>query len=441
MRTGQRHCRCKEWAQRQASRPLAITRVRGTLSDLHGVGEPTTTGNWGTAGARRATSPYKSCFPFLLCRCQRVRTTPVPYLQEVWRGAGEDEGRGSWEMGWGHTRRNRSLCWGRNESGMFGEASLASQEELPVALPPLADIEKLDIGIGHGCVVKSNGTMWCWGRGTAGQLGNGQNVDSPALVQVANLLGSNAISAGHNTSCASTLAGEAWCWGSNNAGQLGDGSTQSKNTPSQVLGGDEGFVGIDAGQYYTTCAWKDDGTAWCWGNNLHGQLGNGTTESSSVPVQVAGLTGVVEVSVGREYHACARTAEGAVWCWGGNFSGQLGDGSMLQRPTPVQVSGLGNATSVAVGWNHSCAATEQGDVWCWGRNTDGQLGDGTTANKWSPSKVLGLDGVAGVAAGADHTCAWTSEGKAWCWGRNTYGQLGDGSAWAEEPVQVIGFPF
>ncbi|TVR94406.1 MAG: RCC1 repeat-containing protein, partial [Wenzhouxiangellaceae bacterium] len=167
----------------------------------------------------------------------------------------------------------------------------------------------------------------------------------------------------------------------------------------------------------------------CWGNNTHGELGDGTTQSRRTAVDVVGLgNGVAAVSTGRG-HSCALTLAGAVLCWGRNNFGQLGDGSTSQRLTPVQVSGLTSGVqAIALGDAHSCAIAGSGAASCWGHNFLGQLGNGSSEDRSVPGLVFGLtSGVQAISAGHAHSCAIAAGGGARCWGYNLGGQLGDGT--------------
>ncbi|WP_336243019.1 RCC1-like domain-containing protein [Corallococcus exercitus] len=182
---------------------------------------------------------------------------------------------------------------------------------------------------------------------------------------------------------------------------------------------------IAAGSYHSLVV-RPDGTVRASGENSYGQLGNGSTTSTSTPVQVSGLSGVVAVAAGYGHSLALRT-DGTVWAWGNNYEGQLGDGTMLRRTTPVQVSGLTAVTAVAAGGSTSVALRADGSVWAWGSNSQGQLGDGSMNSRSLPGLVSGLNGVTSVAIGLGHVLALRSDKTLWAWGRNDSGQMGDGT--------------
>ncbi|WP_413613150.1 Calx-beta domain-containing protein [Bdellovibrio sp. HCB-110] len=385
-------------------------------------------------------------------------------------------------------------CWGDNSFGQLGDGTDTTR------------MTPVDVGLGggavhvasgglHSCALMATGTVKCWGHNSKGQLGDGTVTHSKTPVDVSGLTGAIELTAGDFYTCALTNSGGVKCWGDNFSGTLGDGTTTQKETPVDVNGLTSGVVSIAAGTY-STCALLGTGSIKCWGENFHGQLGDGTDGNNRTsPVDVVGLTeSADQISAGQEY-ACARFISGSVKCWGKNSSGQLGDGTMEPKSTPVNVTAatgiaslsLGSSTTCAVlsdsrakcwgvnsfgqygngrnsmtrtlpidtanlpsgakdataGQIHNCAVTSTGGAVCWGDNPEGQLGNGTQIKSLSPVPVIGLTaGVVALEAGFYHTCAVMINGGIKCWGANWEGQLGDGtSGWGQEkstPVDVLG---
>src|SRR6218665_3447629 len=257
----------------------------------------------------------------------------------------------------------------------------------------------------------------------------------------ANAAVAQTLNAGYNHVCAVTTTGGAYCWGSNNLGQLGDGSVTNSSLPVAVSGLSANVAALATG-YQHTCALLTDGSVQCWGRNDYGQLGINTSVNSSLPVVVAGLTGVISISAGT-YHTCAVLNTGTAKCWGNNVSGQVGDGTVAKRLTPVSVAGVSGASAITTGLSHTCVVLSAGTVQCWGLNADGQLGNGTTVSSSTRVNVTGLTGIISVSAGQYHTCALSSLGGAKCWGNYSSGQLGNGmsgggSAKVSLPADVTG---
>lgn len=328
--------------------------------------------------------------------------------------------------------------------------ALGSEQALTAVPSSLAasttvQIQVIEIAVGgnHTCALTSAGGAKCWGWNGFGQIGNGRTTDRKMPADVSGLAGGVALlAAGGVHTCALTGAGGAKCWGDNSFGQLGDGTLIQHRTPVDVSGLASGVAALAAGGNHT-CALTNVGGVKCWGDNEYGQLGDGTVISRTLPVDVSGLaSGVTALALGTD-HTCAVTGTGGVKCWGYNLFGQLGDGTFIDSLIPVDVSELtSGVTALAAGDSHTCAVTGAGGVKCWGWNGVGQLGNGTTTNSFStPMDVSGLaSGVTAVTAGKWHSCAVTNAGGVKCWGANLYGELGDGTTVSRSrtPVDVSG---
>jgi alpha-tubulin suppressor-like RCC1 family protein len=318
--------------------------------------------------------------------------------------------------------------------------------------PPPAD-PVIAAGDHHTCAV-AGGQAYCWGENDKGGLGNNSTTDSaiPVAVDVSGVLAGKTVTSlagGHLYTCA-VADGQAYCWGYNIFGALGNNSGTDSNVPvavdvSGVLAG-KTVTSIAAG-FVHTCA-VADGRAYCWGENVYGQLGDNSTTISRAPVAVdvsgvlAGKT-VTAIAAG-DFYACA-VADGQAYCWGDNSHGQLGNNSTTDSSVPVAVDVSGvlagkTVTSIAAGGDHTCAVAD-GQAYCWGYNVFGVLGNNSTTDSSVPvavdvSGVLAGKTVTSIAAGDDHACA-VADGRAYCWGLGGYGELGNASTTSSSvPVAV-----
>ncbi|MBI3417144.1 MAG: DUF5011 domain-containing protein [Verrucomicrobia bacterium] len=332
------------------------------------------------------------------------------------------------------------LVWGEGSFGQLGDGNFYSSPNFGVAtavqVSGLNGAVAIAGGDSHSVALKADGTVWAWGEGFFGQLGNGSFSNSATPVQVGALSGVAAVASG--SGCLHSLAlkvdGTAWAWGNGRYGQLGDGNFYTGGNsgvavPVQV----SGLVNVRAlaGGFQHSVALKADGTVWAWGDGILGQLGDGNfytggNSGVAVPVQVSGLTGAVAIS-GGFWHSVALKTDGTVWAWGDGQSGQLGDCNFRSHATPVQVSAISGAVAIAAGGRHSLALKSDGTVWAWGDGTSGQLGNGTSQGSCTPVQVSNLSGVVAIAGGAKHNLALKTDGTVWSWGDGYYGELGDGN--------------
>jgi alpha-tubulin suppressor-like RCC1 family protein len=220
---------------------------------------------------------------------------------------------------------------------------------------------------------------------------------------------------------------QAYCTGANNKGQGGNGSTANATSPSQVAGGFTDWVMVRA-DWVHTCGLRSNGLIYCWGANSDGQLGDGTTTDHTSPAEISGgFSDWIMVDIDR-LHTCGVRSNGRAYCWGSNWAGQLGDGTITSRSTPTEVSGgYTDWTVLDSEYNTTCGIRKPGRLWCWGRNSEGQIGDGTATNQSTPTEVSGgyTDWIT-FDNGSRFTCGIRGSGLAYCWGLNDTGQLGTG---------------
>jgi alpha-tubulin suppressor-like RCC1 family protein len=294
----------------------------------------------------------------------------------------------------GLTTDNRAYCWGNEQSGRLGDGSTVpgpTAVPLPVAVVGGRSFRRIDAGYAHTCGVTVGYVAFCWGDNHGGQLGDSTTTERVVPVRVrAGTLRFLRVTAGEFHTCGVTRENRAYCWGDNTSGQLGDGTTTRHTTPVAVKGRLSWLTVVAAG--YQTCGLSTDKRAYCWGNDGNGQSGIGAIyQRRKVPQLVVGGLQFQGVSPGGN-HVCGVTLGNKAYCWGLNFAGQLGNGTTTTSTTAVAVSGglqFGGGVTAGSG-GHSCGWTAAGQAYCWGRNESGALGDGTLQARAIPAPVAGL---------------------------------------------------
>ncbi|PPD53658.1 MAG: hypothetical protein CTY12_04640, partial [Methylotenera sp.] len=323
---------------------------------------------------------------------------------------------------------------GRNTTGQAGLNDITNRSA-PIQIGADINWKQLSGGSLFTIGIKYDGTLWAWGSNTLGQLGDGTTTNRSSPIQIGSLTDWKQISGGNNHVAALKTDGTLWAWGSNNFGQFGNGTTTSTSSPIQI-GSLDAWLYISAGNS-TTSLIKKDGSLWVCGYNGVGQLGDGTTTNRSSPVQVGSLTDWKQVSMGGGYSTLAIKSNGTLWGWGLNSFGEVGNGTITQTSSPVQIGSLTDWKQVACGYQHTVAVRGNGTLWSWGLNTSGQLGDGTTTNRSSPVQVGSLNTWRQVDCGFIHAVARKVDGTGWSWGANSFGQLGDNTVIGKSsPVQI-----
>ena len=281
------------------------------------------------------------------------------------------------------------MCWGVNTFGQLGDGTM-QRSSRPVAVAGVTDAVALAAGTSFTCALLRGGTVSCWGANYSGQLGDGTKLDRPNAAPVQQLTGATAIAAAEHHACAIFGAGSVKCWGKNDEGQLGTGSTAESLFPT-TLASLSDIVQVAAASRFT-CSRQRSGQVNCWGANTLGQLGTGSANVAPNPSPAnTAVSDAIAIWVGYE-HGCAVRTSGQVSCWGSAGKGQVGSGVVAgdaSIPRPTAVVGISGALGVSTGGDHSCATTDTGAVFCWGANTLGQLGNGATDPAFSAKPVIG----------------------------------------------------
>ena len=359
--------------------------------------------------------------------------------------------------------------WGNNYGGRLGDDTSVNKSSPVQTITGGTDWSQVACGIENTAAIKTDGTLWTWGKNDRGTIGDDTNVKRSSPVQTIaggtnwTFVTSNKSYYGSiyaiyslgapaptttptpTATSAPAMGGQLWVWGNNYVGKLGDNTTTHKSSPIQTIAGGTNWTSISGG-YGHTAAIKADGTLWMWGENTYyggsngGQLGDNTTIRKSSPIQtISEGTNWSSVACG-SMHTAAVKNDGTLWVWGVNFDRQLGDNTSTSKSSPIQtIAGGSDWSFVACGNYHTAAIKTDGTLWLWGGNGGGRLGDNTTITKSSPVQTLtGGTDWSKIACGAYHTAAIKTDGTLWTWGSNYDGRLGDNTTVRKSsPVQTI----
>jgi alpha-tubulin suppressor-like RCC1 family protein len=316
-----------------------------------------------------------------------------------------------------------AFAWGYNGYGQLGDGTMVDRYSPLVVTGMSSGATAVAAGTYHSMAIK-NGGLYTWGSNQYGELGDGTLISRSTPEAITGLSSSvTAVAAGLIYSLA-VQNGGAYAWGSNTMGQLGNGTTSNSSTPVPVTGLSSGVTAV-AGGYAHSLAIQNGGV-YAWGYNGVGELGNGTTSfESTTPVAVTGLSSGATAIAAGSFSSLA-VVNGAVYSWGDNNSGQIGDGTTTNRTAPVLLTALSNGATAVAGGDDFGLAVRNGGVYAWGDNSVGQLGDGTTTNDPTPERIdpTDLTNIVAVAAGNSSSFAISADGSLWVWGNDSDGDLG-----------------
>ena len=295
----------------------------------------------------------------------------------------------------GLTASGEAWCWGFGSSGTLGSGVSSSLPHAPARVVGGLAWRAISVGSENTCGLASDNAAYCWGARRAGAIGDGRagddGIDAPVPVRVASAVPMTTIIAGSFFACGLAEGGAALCWGDMHSIPLRGSCTFGRcNRVPEPIPGSLRFRALADGDRHA-CGLTDDGGAYCWGTNSAGELGNGVSETAvnpEVPRRVRFAEPFAFLAAGREM-TCGVTAAGDAYCWGGNYSGRFGNGTMTPSPLPVAaLSGL-RVKSISIGQDHACAVALDGRAYCWGRNESGAVGDGTEVSTERPVLVTG----------------------------------------------------
>jgi len=339
-------------------------------------------------------------------------------------------------------------AWGFNDKGQLG-INVNPDTSVPLQIGTENNWVSMGCGVNQTYVIKADGSLWVCGSNQNGALGLGTSVPTfPTLTMVGNNHNWRNVSGGNNHVAAIQYDGTLWTWGTNDVGQLGVGTlTVLQNLALVQIGNATSWISVETGDN-SVLGLQNNGKLFAWGFNGAGQLGDGNTQDQLAPVQIGASLKWIGMSMGQTgnpafSHSLGITSEGKLFTWGSNVFGQLGIGTpdSNPHPSPILISTMTNQVNVECGFGTSYAIDASGALFAWGNNSSGQIGNGNTTNGASPVQVSVVPlGWSKVAAGDTYTCSLKSDGTLWSMGNNDFGQLGNGSTSSNSlvPVQVIG---
>jgi alpha-tubulin suppressor-like RCC1 family protein len=330
------------------------------------------------------------------------------------------------------------FAWGSDiGNGRLGNATVSITASTPVTTFAGGSNWKqvsigLDINSRHSAAIKTDGTLWIWGSAASGRLGNGATSVNRSTPVTTFAGGSNwkQVSIGYAYTAAIKTDGTLWTWGNGLNGQLGNNDTTDRSTPITTFAGGNNWKQVNVGPRFSV-AIKTDGTLWTWGTGTNGQLGNNDTTDRSTPITTfAGGNNWKQVSSGDVYTAAIKT-DGTLWVWGNQFNGKLGNavttGNISTAVTTF--AGGNNWKQVSSGNDHISAIKTDGTLWTWGSGSNGRLGNASISNRSTPiTTFAGGTNWKQVSGGSSHTAAIKTDGTLWTWGLGLNGQLGNASS-------------
>jgi hypothetical protein len=365
-----------------------------------------------------------------------VESLKIPVIAHVgcWAGLDNRELRNDFDV-------SLVWSWGNGNDGRLGDGTTISKSSPVSVVGGFTDWCQVSAGGCHALAVRQDGTAWAWGSGFLGRLGDNSASGKSSPVSVAGEFTDWCrVSAGSAHSLGIRQNGTLWAWGCNGNGRLGDNTIVSRSSPVSVVGGFTDWCQVSAGAGHNL-AIRQNCTLWAWGYNGQGRLGDDSVVNQSSPVSVVGgFADWCHASAGSAHSLAVRT-NGTAWAWGVNLNGRLGDGTTVNKSSPVSVvGGFTDWCQVSAGNLHSLAVRTNGTAWAWGYNGQGRLGDNSITTRSSPVSIVGgFTDWCQVSSGDSHSLGIRQNGTLWAWGSGATGRLGDNTVTSKSsPVSVVG---